>query len=78
LPPFSCSRTVHPAPRQQILDLHLQGGADARKAVGEGGDQGAVAQIAQGHSRNRGEQFAPFLALERDGARSFARATVRS
>jgi hypothetical protein len=34
------------------------------KAVGEGGDQGAVPQIAQGRGRNRGEQFAPFVALE--------------
>src|SRR4051812_42251793 len=34
------------AARPEILDLHLQGRGDARKAVGKGGDQGAVAQIA--------------------------------
>jgi hypothetical protein len=36
----------------EILDLHLQGCGDAREAVGQGGDQRAVAQIAQCRVRN--------------------------
>jgi hypothetical protein len=39
------------ATRPEILDLHFQGRADAREAVGKGGDQGAVTQIAQGRGR---------------------------
>jgi hypothetical protein len=38
--------------RPEILDLHLQRGADAREGIGERGDQGPVAQITQGHGRN--------------------------
>jgi len=57
------SRTARP----QILDLQLQRRGDARKAVGQGGDQGAVAQIAQGRGRDRGEQFASFIAIEHRG-----------
>src|ERR1700730_7797028 len=45
------------AARPEILDLHLQGRADARKAVCERGHQGAVAQIAQGRGWDRREQF---------------------
>ena len=33
------------AARSQILDLHLQSRADTRERIGEGGDQGPVAQI---------------------------------
>ena len=35
------------AARPEVFDLHLQGRVDTRKAVGEGGDQRTVAQIAQ-------------------------------
>jgi hypothetical protein len=42
----------------QILDLHLQRCIDTREAVGEGGDQCPVAQIAQCHVRDRLEQLA--------------------
>jgi len=38
--------------RPEILDLHLQGRADAREGIGEGGDQRAIAQIAQRRGRN--------------------------
>jgi len=48
------------AARPQILDLHLQGRIDAREAVGEGGDQCPVAQIAQCRGWYGIEQFAPF------------------
>src|SRR6266481_389734 len=59
-PPFSCSRIVHPAAaRPEILDFHLQGRSDAREAVGESGDQRAVAQIAQRRGRNGVEELAP-------------------
>jgi hypothetical protein len=52
------------AARSQILDLHLQRRIDAREAVGEGGDQRSVAQIAQSRVRDRLEQLAPFGTLE--------------
>jgi hypothetical protein len=52
------------AARPEILDLHLQGRIDAREAVGEGGGQRAVSEIAQRGGPNGREQFAPFGALE--------------
>ena len=36
----------------QVLDLHRQRGTNAGEAVGEGGDQRAVPQIAHGSGRN--------------------------
>jgi hypothetical protein len=40
------------AARPQVLDFHLQRRVDTREAVGEGGDQRPVAQIAQRRVRN--------------------------
>jgi hypothetical protein len=36
----------------EVLDLHLQGRADPREAVGKGGNQRTVAQIPQRRGRN--------------------------
>ena len=48
----------------EVFDLHFQGRVDAREAVGEGGDQRAVAQIATCRGWNGVEQLASFGALE--------------
>jgi hypothetical protein len=46
------------------LDLHRQRCGDARKAIREGGDQRAVAQIAHGLERNAVDQPPPFVAFQ--------------
>ena len=48
----------------KILDLHAQRCGDAGKGIGEGGDERAVAQVAQGFGRNALDERAPLLALE--------------
>jgi hypothetical protein len=50
--------------RLQVFDAHLERGADAGEAVGEGGDQRPVAQVAHGVGRNGADQPPPFLAVE--------------
>src|SRR6266446_6342403 len=63
------------AARPEVLDLHFQGRADARKGVGEGGDQRAVAQIAERHGRNGVEQR---WRQQEPGQRTWAPAAVMS
>jgi hypothetical protein len=65
LPLVSCRR-IRPsgAARPQILDLHLQGRVDAREVVGGGGNQRAVAQIAERRGPNWVEQLASLRAFE--------------
>ena len=50
--------------RLQVVDPHLQRRADAGKAVGEGGDQGPVAQIPHRVDRNGVDQPPPLLAFQ--------------
>jgi hypothetical protein len=56
-------RPAGPA-RPQILNLHLQRRGDAREGIGKRGDQGAIAEVAQGYLGNAVEQLAPLGALE--------------
>ena len=50
--------------RAEILDLHMECGADAGEGVGEGGDQRAVAQIANRLGWNAVEKLAPLGTVE--------------
>ena len=50
--------------RLEIFDTHLQRRADAGEAVGEGGDERAVAEIAHGRGWNAVHQLAPFDGIE--------------
>ena len=53
------------AARPEVLDRHhLQGSIDAREAIGECRDQGAVAKLPERHDRNGTQQRPPFGAVE--------------
>ena len=56
----------HPrrAARPEILDLHCQCSGDARIAIGEGGDQRSVAQVAHSLGWDAVDQPPPFVALQ--------------
>jgi hypothetical protein len=66
--------------RPQILDLHPQRRGDARKRVGDRGDQRPVAQTAHGLGRNAIDEPAPLGAVEhrrRSGPRAETRGEDR-
>jgi len=50
--------------RPEILHLHFERGRDARKGIGEGGDQRPVAQVAHGVGGDRIEKPAPVGGVE--------------
>src|ERR1700676_4097236 len=53
--------------RLEIFDTHLQRRADAGEAVGEGGDERAIAQVADRISRDGVDQPPPLVALQYRG-----------
>ena len=54
----------------QILHPHLERRADARKAIGEGGDECPVAQVAHRFRRNSVNQPPPFTGFQHRGLSS--------